>query len=146
MAKSFSVFCLYADDVRHEVNGKVSFIGTYLGDLNATAPSLPSNIARLVVAIFVNIPRDRKFKRLNFEILWDDTVLQGMNFDAGQLPAGLDDNLAPDANGHVINLIAAIEPMQLKGNGSINVKVTVDDDVVMGNKLKVNVQVAPPPS
>ena len=92
MAKSFSVFCLYADDVRHEVNGKVSFIGTYLGDLNATAPSLPSNIARLVVAIFVNIPRDRKFKRLNFEILWDDTVLQGMNFDAGQLPAGLDED------------------------------------------------------
>ena len=142
MAKSFSVFCLYADDVRHEINGKTSFIGTYMGELNATMPAVPGNLARLVVSIFVTVPIEREFKKANIEILWDSTLLNGMNFDRDQMnlvrPSDESDN------DHVINAIVVMEPLQLSGSGKIIVKVTIDDEVVMGNRLKVNVRTPTP--
>jgi len=144
MAKSFSVFCLYADDVRHEVNGKVSYIGTYMGELNAILPVLPGNLARLAVSAFITVPIERKFNKGNIEVLWDETILQRIDFDSEQssvFSSSKENADTDNANGHIINALLVIEPMQLSGDGKVLVKVTLDDEVVMGNALKVKAKV-----
>lgn len=148
MANSFSVFCLYSDDVRHEVGGKVSYIGTYMGELNAMFSSLPGNLARLAVSVFVTVPTERAFKKGNIEVLWDETVLKRIDFDqtlTGALNSSKE-NVEEDVNGgHIINALIVMEPMQLSGNGKLGVKVTMDGEVVLGNGLKVRTKVLESP-
>ncbi len=144
MSNSFSVFCLYADDVRQEVSGKSTYVGTYMGELIASVPAVPSQLPRLVVSIFVNIPKDRDFQRSDIEVLWDDHPIQTVAVTKEQLAATSNTATTDDNNGRVINAVMVMEPMVLPGNGRIGVRVKLDDEVVMGNGLKVTLNVLPP--
>lgn len=143
MPSSFSVFCLYADDVRQEVTNKLTYVGTYMGELVANLTTVPGNIPRLVVSIFVTIPRERDFRAANFELLWDEKVIQTIEVKDDEMswpPSG-----AALDEARIINSLMVMEPMALPGNGRLGVRVTLDDEVVMGNGLRVTLHTAPQP-
>lgn len=142
MLNSFSVFCLYADDVRQEVNNKMTYVGTYMGDLIATVPALPGQIPRLVAAIFVTIPKERDFQKVTIEMLWNGETQQTVEVKKEQI--GNISNTETQDEASVINAVMVMEPMVIQGNGRIGVRVTLDDEVVLGNSLKATVNVIAP--
>lgn len=137
MSNSFSVFCLYADDVRQEVSNKLTYVGTYMGDLVANLPVVPGHIPRLVVSVFVTIPRDRDFQIANIELLWDEQIVQAAEVKNDDLPVPPTTVVFDEVR--IINSLMVMEPMVLPGSGRFDVRVTLDEEVVMGNGLRVTV-------
>jgi len=66
------VTAIFCDDIRHEVGGKISYMGCYQSEIVVqTAPVL---LAKLCVFVSVFTPKNRLFKSLIFRVLQDDDV------------------------------------------------------------------------
>jgi hypothetical protein len=67
------VDALYCDDVRHEIGGKKSFIGTYHAEL--WVPEFPALLPKLAVAYWVQIPFDKQCDYVTIRVLLGDNVV-----------------------------------------------------------------------
>lgn len=80
MAKR-ALFATYCDDIRHEVNGKLSLIGCYAGEMYV--PSFPVTLPRLCVHFTLTTPNVEPFEGpLTVSVLQNDALLAKMELDA----------------------------------------------------------------
>jgi len=77
-----TIFC---DDIRQEINAKLSYIGVYSGSLYLQ--SFPSTLSKLCVAVKVVTPADNPLGALTIRILRDEDVLQEITVDEGEINA-----------------------------------------------------------
>lgn len=133
------VFCLYADDFRQEVNGKTSLIGIYQGGMNVQGQA-PVQLARLVVCAHISTPKERPFRELEVQLLWNDKVLQSHAPPSDvlaemQVAAGKDEA----ARLFCIQLAMVIQPFEVPGDGTLKVAVLADDERLDSNALRVTI-------
>ena len=74
---------LFCDDIRHEMGGKLSFIGVYSDSLFVNA--FPVTLPKLCLFVKVVIPADEPIRILNLRVLRDDEVLQEIALDEEKL-------------------------------------------------------------
>lgn len=74
-----TIFC---DDIRHEVNGKISFIGVYSGKL--FVHDFPITLPKLCLDIKIRTPIDLPFEELTISVFKDDEVLEEIIIDKEQ--------------------------------------------------------------
>ncbi len=79
---------LFCDDIRHEVNGKVSFIGVYSGRL--FVPAFPITLPKLCLSVKIVTPVGEPLRVLNLRVLRNDEILQEIAIDDDQLAAASD--------------------------------------------------------
>lgn len=77
-----TIFC---DDIRHEVNGKVSYIGVYSGELYV--PSFPVTLPKLCLSVKIVTAVNKPLGSLTMRILKNEEVLQEIIVDKEQLNA-----------------------------------------------------------
>jgi hypothetical protein len=65
-----TIFC---DDIRHELGGKLSYIGVYSGHL--FVPAFPVILPKLCLALSVITPASQPFRKLELRIFKDDEQL-----------------------------------------------------------------------
>ncbi|MGJ7533916.1 MULTISPECIES: hypothetical protein [unclassified Variovorax] len=137
------VLCEYCDDVRNEVDGKMSLIGCYQGgglQINAAAPAV---IPRLFVLCHVGTPKQKPFESLVIAVKHD-----GREIARAELPR---DGLAEAAarfvsdetrRGYMLMVALSLPPLTVEKDGQIDVFIITEEGELQGNRLDVRI-VAP---
>ncbi|MCE0853972.1 hypothetical protein LU689_29155 [Pseudomonas asiatica] len=60
---SRSIYAIYCDDIRHEVNGKTTLVGVYAGKL--LVGSFPASLSKLCVVLNLTTPIDDPFQEVS---------------------------------------------------------------------------------
>lgn len=132
-----TIFC---DDIRHEMGGKVSYIGVYSGGL--FVPSFPVILPKLCLSVKVVTSADEPLNTLTLRVLKDDETLQKIVLDERQLAAASespeemsDEDLVERI--HVAQFMLVFSPLQLDGPCVLRVRVQTEDGELWGVALKV---------
>ncbi len=130
-----TVFC---DDIRHELGGKLSYIGVYSGML--FVPTFPATLSKLCVAMTVLTPADRPFAKLTVRLLKDEDVLVEGTLDDAQLSAAVDlpteDAMAKDRI-LALQSIIVFSPFVLEGPCTLRVRAETEEGELRGLGLRV---------
>ena len=90
MTAAPTINVLFADDIRHEMGGKISIVGAYGSEMWFHGPQPPTAIARLGIFLSVRWPHGCTPGPLDFIIRWtdpDQSLLGAMNIDFSGIPA-----------------------------------------------------------
>jgi hypothetical protein len=130
-----TVFC---DDIRHEVGGKLSYIGVYSGVL--FVPTFPATLSKFCLAMNVLTPADRPFATLAVRLLKDEDVLVEGTLDDAQLSAAVnvpaDDVMAKDRI-LALQSIIVFSPFVLEGPCTLRVRAETEEGELRGLGLRV---------
>jgi len=130
-----TVFC---DDIRHELGGKLSYIGVYSGML--FVPTFPATLSKLCLAMNVLTPADRPFAKLTVRLLKDEDVLVEGTLDDAQLSAAVDlpteDAMAKDRI-LALQSIIVFSPFVLEGPCTLRVRAETEEGELRGLGLRV---------
>lgn len=132
---------IYCDDIRHEVNGKLSYIGVYRSVLYVT--TFPTTLPKFCISNIVTTPIQRPFKKLNLRIRKDDEVLFEMPISEDKLDEAMQDSNASDLAQHgperclSFNFMTAFAPMQFDGPCVLRVRAQTEGKEVCGIALRV---------
>lgn len=139
MSVERNIFCLFADDIRHEVNGKVSLIGMYQGGMNVAGP-LPVPLPKLVIQTYINTPLDQPFQEVSVDLMFNDQVLQNFSPPA-QSVKDMQGNLPQFADSRLISMlmVLVLQPFNVTEEGRLYVRAHLDGEVLESNALRVRV-------
>lgn len=137
---------LFCDDIRHEVGGKLSFIGVYSGGL--LVPAFPITLAKLCLSVKIVTPADDPLRVLNLRVLRDEETLQEIALDEEQLAAASDsaEEMTEEQRNERVQIaqfMLIFSPIQFDGPCTLRVRVQTEDGELRGMALKV--EQAPPP-
>ena len=135
---------LFCDDIRHEMNGKVTFIGVYGGGL--FVPAFPATLPKLCLSIKIVTPEYEPIRSLTLRVLKDEDVLQEVVVDEAQLAAASDSPEdeqevdQEDHNGrvHVAPFMLVFSPMVFDHPCTLRVRVRAEGGELSGLALQVN--------
>lgn len=133
------VHTIYCDDVRFEVGGKTTFVGTFR-DLNIQGP-LPVVIPKICVVVTLQLPADHDIDRAIIKMTKDGVIIQEMVIPQemiDQQKARIDAD--PRANYHIFGAIITLQNYQLDASCVLRVQVDIGEEAdLMASGLKVNI-------
>lgn len=138
---------IYCDDIRQEVNGKLSFIGVYANDMLVN--KFPIVVSKLCVSVKTLAPASDPINSMTVRILKDDELLQEIVVGEDQIAASLqkpEEELAIQDEENRVQLtqfLLTFSPLQFVEPCKIKVRVQTDKDELRGLALKVGLM---PPS
>lgn len=138
---------LFCDDIRHEVGGKLSFIGVYSGGL--FVPAFPATLPKLCLSVKIVTPADEPLRELSLRILRDEETLQEIALDEEQLAAASDsaEEMTEGQRNERVQMaqfMLVFSTIQFDGPCTLRVRVQTEDGELRGMALKVDQ--APPPA
>lgn len=139
MSADRNIFCLFADDIRQEVNGKVSLIGMYQGGMHIVGP-LPVALPKLVISAYINTPVNQPFQEVSVELMLNDQVLQNVTPPLQSI-RDLQDSTPQYSDSRMISMLMVfvLQPFNVTEEGRLYVKANLDGKVLEGNALRVRV-------
>lgn len=140
------VEALFCDDIRHEIGGKLSYIGVYSGGL--FVPVFPVTLPKLCLSVKVVTPADEPLRSLTLHVLKDEGILQEIAIDEGQLAAASDsaEDMTEEQRKERVQraqFLLVFSPIQFDGPCTLKVRVQTEDGELCGMALKVD-QLPPP--
>lgn len=128
---------IFCDDIRHEINGKLSLIGCYSGEMYV--PTFPVTLARLCVHFNLSTPKEKPFEGpVSVTFFNGDTAMGKSDIDSSFLKsaAAARPNL-PDRE--TMSLVGALEfsPVQFDKPTLLRVVAEVDGQAIQGPRLWV---------
>ena len=130
---------IYCDEIRHESNGKLLYIGVYSEVL--VVKTFPITLPRLCLSIKAVTPVSEPFLTLTLRVFRDDDNLQEIIVEDDQLPSlpdfngGSRDDLENRAQVAHFNLV--FSPMHLDGPFSLRVRLETESGELEGLALRV---------
>lgn len=132
-----TIFC---DDIRDEVNGKVSYIGTY--NANLFAKEFPITLPKFCIAVKIILPLDYPFDKIELNIYKDEDVIIQANIDESQLETyfqQVKEIKEKDKKNRLfafqIRIIAS--PFQLENKCTLRVRAKIDKNEFRGAGLSI---------
>ncbi|MNF75082.1 hypothetical protein D3C84_571360 [compost metagenome] len=132
---AYSTIC---DDVRQEVNGKMSYMGVYQG--NMLCQEFPLQLPKLCIGITVVTPIERPFESLNFKGSFDGELLFEMSLAKDQIDTALEATVAfrpADAKFRTIQVMMVMSPIAFSKAGEFKIEVDGDGEAIRCNGLSV---------
>lgn len=129
------VMCQFCDDIRTEVDGKVSLMGIYTGGMQVNA-KLPVTLPKLCVFSHLGSPSDDQFKFLKLEILFEDQILFSSEVPETVL-AEQNKHFSESERGHMMQFAVQISPFVISHPGYVKVQVTTETGSFIANRLQV---------
>lgn len=132
-----TIFC---DDIRHEISGKVSYIGVYSSDL--IVPSLPVTLPKLCLSVKVVTPADMPLGSLTLRILKNEEVLQEISVEEEQLNAASEssEGMTDEERKERIQsaqFMLVFSPIQFEERCVLKVRVQTEDEELQGIGLRI---------
>jgi hypothetical protein len=129
------IHTLYCDDVRHEVGGKMTFVGAYQGQMVAEQPG-ELMLPKLCIVLTAQTPHSQPFQRLNVKLFRDDEVLQEMELPIQTL------HLKDVANGRPLNfdvmgVIMTLHGLKFEKDSTLRVRVQTESEELSAMGLQV---------
>ncbi len=132
---------LFCGDIRHEVGGKVSFIGVYSGGL--FVPAFPITLPKLCLLVKIVTPADEPLRELSLRVMLNEETLQVLALDEEQLTAASD--LAEEMSEEqrkervlMTQFMLAFSPIQFKKTCTLRVRAQTEEGELRGLSLKVD--------
>ncbi|MDU9399028.1 DUF6941 family protein [Pseudomonas sp. zfem003] len=121
---------LFCDDIRQEVNGKLSLIGVYQGVLYVSA--FPATLPKICFIIHIHSPFSQKFNSLSLTARYDSSVVSEVSLTAEELNSGSQET---PLEGEVPKYrIAGFEfivtPLILNSEGKLDIEVLADGELI----------------
>lgn len=141
-----NVFTIFSDDVRHEIGGKISYIGTYSGKM--FVPSFPITIPKLCLSLKITTASSKPFKKLKVRIYRDEEVFaegEMAQTDLERPPAaedGEEDGVPKKNRLHAIHMGFIFSPFSVEKSCLIRVRVETESEELRGTGLRI--ALAPP--
>lgn len=121
----------FCDDIRHEVNGKVTLVGCYEGDLQV--PEFPALLPRICAVVRVLTPMAHPLRQVRFTVMKDEEqLIEGL--------ANLDAVESQESDGFQVQMMFAhfvISPLALEAPCSLRVRAHADGEELKGLGLSV---------
>lgn len=132
---------LFCDDIRHELGGKLSFIGVYSSGL--FVPAFPATLPKLCLMVKIVTPSDEPLRSLNLRVLKDEECLQEIAVDEEQLAAVSDStedmsDLQRKERVMMAQFMVVFSPIQFDGPCILRVRVQTENGELRGIALNVN--------
>jgi hypothetical protein len=128
-----SIFC---DDIRNEINGKISMMGVVGGNLYVQ--EFPFVVPRLCVLVSVFTPMDQLFKHLSIRGDYEGAALFDVEMsddEVEQLANELPDN--PYQTATAAQAMFVVSPLAMEGPGRLKITITVDGEDIYCPGLSV---------
>ncbi len=137
---------LFCDDIRHEISGKLSYIGVYSGGL--FVPTFPVTLPKLCLSVKIVTPAEELLRSLSLRVLKDEETLQEIALDEKQLAAASEsaEEMTEEQKKervHVAQFVLVFSPIQFEEPCILRIRVQTEDSELRGVSLKVN-QAQPP--
>jgi hypothetical protein len=132
---------LFCDDIRHELGGKLSFIGVYSGGLYV--PDFPVTLPKLCLSVKIITPADEPLRSLSLRVLKDEEVLQEIALNEEQLGAASDsaEDMTEEQKKERVQMaqfVLVFSPIQLDGPCTLRVRAQTEEGELRGVGLKVD--------
>ncbi|MHB8409003.1 MAG: DUF6941 family protein [Acidiferrobacterales bacterium] len=132
---------LFCDDIRHEVGGKLSYIGVYSGVL--LVPAFPAMLPKLCLSVKIVTPADDPLRSLTLRVLKDDAVLHQIVVSDQQLAAASSsiEDLTEEQRKErsaVTQLQLVFSPIQFEAPCVLKVRVQTESGELRGGGLRVD--------
>lgn len=134
------VLTTFCDDIRHEIGGKLSYIGVYSGHL--FVPTFPVSLPKLCLAMTVITPSEKPFRKLSLRVLRDEDVIAEGILDDAQL-ANVVDATEEATDGErkdkaqVLRTLFVFSPFQLDGPCVLRVRAETEEEELRGLGLRI---------
>lgn len=129
----------YCDDIRHEVSGKLSYIGMYNGEMIVS--SFPATLPKLCIALKVVTPITKPMESLTIRITKNDDELQKITVSDEQIEAARLGSKEAIKEGlleaQIFNYITAFSPFQLDGPCVVRVRAQTECEELRGLALSI---------
>ncbi|KRA51820.1 hypothetical protein [Pseudoxanthomonas sp. Root630] len=129
-----SIGGIFCDDIREEVNGKISLVGCYTGGMQVE--SFPATLPKLCVFVRVIFSAHEPPSSVSFRLLRDDEQLVVGHLPPETMPAaapeGADESLMSVIHGQIV-----LSPFELTGPCTLRMRAVVDDVELRGLSLKI---------
>lgn len=141
-AYGVTVFC---DDIRHEVNGKMTLVGCYASELNFSGPP-PGILPTFAALVNLRFPRESQFETLTLHV----TKIEGgdsteiFSAETKFSPDAFLDNSeveASDSSEKILSVVVPIQwtPLVIAAPALIRVRAKLDSgEEVRAGSLKIN--------
>lgn len=131
---------LFCDDIRQEVNGKVSFIGAYSAALFVSA--FPATLPKLCLSVKVISPADDPLGSLTLRMFRGDDVLQEIVVDEEQISKATElvEELSEEEKKDRLQMaqfMLVFSPIQFESACTLKVRIQTEDGELRGMGLKV---------
>jgi hypothetical protein len=131
---------LFADDVRQEIDGKITIVGIYQSKM--IFHELPAVIPKLAVVMTAVTPRSKPFSKLEFVLTRDDEVIQKLDISQDMIEQSRTDSedRSPMTSGTVEYQFAAIlGPLNIDAPCLFRGKAITESGEILGRSLEVMV-------
>ena len=130
---AYSIFC---DDIRHEVNGKLSLIGTY--DTQLLIPKFPATVSKLCVIVTVVTSPNEPFSDAYVSGKLGDQELFKLHVDRNQLAAAeAEKSMNQNETIRKLQTMAILSPISFDAPGDITIEVSADGRTIECSGLEV---------
>lgn len=129
---------LFADDIRQEVDGKVTIVGVYQAKM--LFPQLPAVLPKLAVVMTAVTPADRPFEKLVFGLYKDDEELQSCGMDiAAQNETEIAATASPTNGTPMIEVQFGVilGPLNIEGPCVLRTRVETESGILAGRSLEI---------
>jgi len=132
-----SLYCLFADEIRREADGRDTILGWYPDNAKIALPTEGAALLpRLMVAAILVIPLAQEPGDMVFELVLNDTVLHSTNVPERQMdeahladqPAGL--------RAKILRMAVQSQNMLIGEPGNLRARITMGSQVLYSNSLQ----------
>lgn len=134
-------YCIFADDVRRETNGKWILVGTYANEMYV--PEFPYLLNQLFIIINVVSPIDKPFKTLKLRLLMNGKLFSELvvkeDFIAGAFREILEKNKNEKEKMDRIKLsiFSPFSKLMLENESVLTVATIIDNDEIIADRLRI---------
>jgi hypothetical protein len=133
-----TIFC---DDIRHEMGGKLSYIGVYSGRLFVS--KFPVTLPKLCLALNVMTPASEPFRSLSLSVLKNEELIAQPILDEAQLTEACEAAVTANADMAsplpvlMANFLFIFSPFILEGPCLLQVRAETESEELQGIALRI---------
>lgn len=127
---------IYADDLRQEIDGKITIVGMY--QCQMLVPAFPITIPKLAILMTGVTPVDCPFTKGKFILLKDTEVMQSIDFDVTEKDFAFSADIENGNRVMQMQFATFVSPLQLDGPCVLRTRLETDEGVIAGRALVVS--------
>jgi hypothetical protein len=126
---------IYADDLRQEIDGKITIVGMYQTQM--LVPAFPITLPKLAVLMTAVTPAEQPFGKVTLQLLKDSEILQNIEMDLSGQDIPLPKSDAGGIPTMELQFANIISPLQLDGPCKLKARLVTELGTIAGRPLTI---------